>query len=86
MQPNKVQPKKVQPNKQPNKQPDKVQPNKVKTMVQNRVILRHLAKIDFFPRALGLSHGHGGYLGHMEWSIKVTGPLHLSRQVLVFDH
>ena len=55
-------------------------------MVQNRVILRHLAKIDFFPRALGLSHGLGGYLGHMEWSIKVTETLHLFRQVLVFDH
>ena len=55
-------------------------------MVQNWVILRHLAKIDFSPRALGLSHGHGGYLGHMEWSIKVTGTLHLFRQVLIFDH
>ena len=56
------------------------------TMVQNRVILRHLAKIDFSPSALGLSHGLGWYLGHMEWSIKVTGTLHLFRQVLVFDH
>ena len=61
-------------------------PSNEGTMVQNRVILRHLAKIDFSPSALGLSHGLGWYLGHMEWSIKVTGTLHLFRQVLVFDH
>ena len=59
---------------------------KQRTVVQNKVILRHKAKIDFFHWALRLFHGQGRYLGHTEWSIKVTGTLYLFPQVLVIDH